>query len=133
MSGNDPGSGVVLDASAVVALMYGEAGADVVESHLSAGRISAVNYCEVLRKGLRDGVDPTDLNLRLGQLSLDVVPFTVEHAAEAAALQPYVRSHNLSLGDCCCLALAMRLGRPVLTGDSLWATLPLPIEVRLLR
>jgi ribonuclease VapC len=52
----------------------------------------------------------------------------------AGALRQVDGGRLLSLGDRCCLALALRSDPPeVLTGDRAWAELDLPLDVELLR
>ena len=47
---------VVLDASAVIAVLRSEPGADIVRSALSDAVITAVNYSEVLKKTIASAV-----------------------------------------------------------------------------
>ncbi len=129
----------VLDSSALLALLNGEPGADVVVEALSKGvAISSVNWCEVLGKLVDAGAPAADTERSLvvaGVLgsSLEVVDFDREHAREAAALRDATRSHGLSLGDRACLALARTLAAPALTADRAWRQLDLGIEIRLVR
>jgi PIN domain nuclease of toxin-antitoxin system len=58
-----------------------------------------------------------------------VEPFTAEDALLATAVYARDRRHLLSLADRCCLATAIRLGLPAVTGDRAWATLDLGVEV----
>jgi ribonuclease VapC len=125
----------VIDASAFLAYLYGEPGADRVEDALARGaRISAVNWSEVLGKAA-DAGERVERDLRklldeqgVGQL-LEVVPFGRDDAERAAALRRATRQHGLSLGDRACLALGWRLGAPVLTADRAWLDLEIPVEV----
>ncbi|MBA2515401.1 MAG: hypothetical protein H0V26_13925 [Solirubrobacterales bacterium] len=43
------------------------------------------------------------------------------------------RPPGLSLADRCCLALAHRLGLPILTANRAWATIDVGVEVQLIR
>ncbi|MGK7868562.1 PIN domain-containing protein [Falsiroseomonas sp. E2-1-a20] len=120
---------VLLDASAVLALLQAEAGAEAVAAALESGLVSAVTRTEILGRLARFGADGTPA---LDQLALPVLPFTAAEADRAAALIARHRG-TLSLGDCACLATAERLALPVLTADRIWATLGLAVEVRLVR
>ncbi|WP_339097412.1 type II toxin-antitoxin system VapC family toxin [Deinococcus sp. VB343] len=125
-------SEIVLDASAVLAWMKGETGAERVEAALG-GYISTVNLAEVTTKSAELGYDPADIRLDLVCMGLRVVPFSAEHSDLAAKLRPLTRVAGLSLGDRACLALALSLGLPVLTADKAWASLEVGVTVDLLR
>jgi PIN domain nuclease of toxin-antitoxin system len=47
----------------------------------------------------------------------------------ATAISARDRGHLLSLADRCCLATAIRVGLPAVTGDRAWTTLDLDVEV----
>jgi hypothetical protein len=51
----------------------------------------------------------------------------------AASLVTSTKEFGLSLGDRACLALAMSRGLPVLTTESRWERVALPVDVRLIR
>ncbi|MBX6423471.1 type II toxin-antitoxin system VapC family toxin [Thermosulfurimonas sp. F29] len=121
----------VLDASALLAFLHKEPGAEFVELERSV--ISAVNWSEVLYKCLSWGVDIQGLREDLEALGLSIEPFTLQDAELAAGLWPQTRSLGLSLGDRACLALGLRLGLPVITADRSWKNLRLDIEVRVIR
>lgn len=119
---------VVLDASALLAWLVQERGADVVGGYLPRAVISAVNLSEVLYRGQRLGRNVAALPARLGHLGLRVEPFTAEDALIATAIYARDRGHLLSLADRCCLATAIRLSLPAVTGDRAWTTLDLGVE-----
>jgi Uncharacterized protein conserved in bacteria len=129
----------VLDASALLALLKGEPGAERVAEALERGAyLSAVNLAEVLSKLADWGEDPTEAQARMAQVGLlgaavEVLPFTGEDALEVARLRALTRAHGLSFGDRACLALARRLGLPALTAERAWAELDLGIPVEVLR
>jgi ribonuclease VapC len=114
---------VILDASALLALLQGEPGADVVEGVLLRAVMSAVNLSEVVAKLTEHGMPPAAARAALEGLPIDVRPFDREAAYTAGELRPLTRSAGLSLGDRACLALAMRLGVTALTADRAWAAL----------
>lgn len=130
---------LVLDASAVLALLRDEPGADEVERAVAAEtRLSAVNWAEVLSKLADAGEDPGHATGALaaeGLLgeSMVVEPLDEAQAVEIARLRPLTRGAGLSLGDRACLALAAALEVPALTADRAWAELGLGISVELIR
>jgi ribonuclease VapC len=129
----------VLDASALLALLKGEPGAERVAEALERGAyLSAVNLAEVLSKLADWGEDPAEAQARMAQVGLlgaavEVLPFTGEDALEVARLRALTRAYGLSFGDRACLALARRLGLPALTAERAWAKLDLGIPVEVLR
>ena len=127
----------VLDASALLAYLQDEPGADLVEDALSVGcRMSAVNWAEVLSKTTDLGRGGTEIVAELtergllGQ-TLGIVPFGEEDAPGVAALRPRTRQLGLSLGDRACLALGQRLRLPVLTADGDWHQLAEELELEI--
>ena len=124
----------VLDASALLALLQQEPGAETVETLLEEAVISSVNWSEVVQKSLDRGVELDNLREDLEALGLTIAPFDVEDAEIAAALRRGTAELGLSLADRACLALASRLSIPALTTDSAWAELQLEaVFVRLIR
>jgi ribonuclease VapC len=127
-------AGPVLDASAVLAVIFDEAGADRVAAEIPGAEISAVNVAEVLTK-LRDlGMPEATIAAILEGLQLTVIPFADAHAREAARLRAATRAAGLSLGDRACLATAALRGATALSADRAWARLPdLGVRIELLR
>ena len=126
-------SDVVLDASAVLAVLNGEPGADEVWDHLPGARLSAVNAAEVAAKLVDGGIGAEEAGQSLTRLGARVVPFTVVDVVPAARIRAAARSAGLSLGDRACLALARRLGLPALTADRQWRDLQVEVEAHLIR
>jgi len=124
---------IVLDASALLALVFQEAGTAVVERHLAESCMSTINLAEVLAKVARDDMDVAALRGGLERSAIEWVPFGFDDAEQAALLVPVTRAHGLSLGDRACLALAKARNVPVLTGDKAWAKVDVGVEIRLIR
>ncbi|MBB5717031.1 PIN domain-containing protein [Sphingomonas aerophila] len=110
----------VLDASAVLALVRDEPGADKVEAHIGRAAMSAVNLQEVVKELLLSGLDEPTIRDLLGELRLDVRSHDADAAYAAAALHAQTREFGRGLGDRSCLALAIQLGVPALTADREW-------------
>ena len=124
----------VLDASAMLAVVYEEAGAGQVLSRLSSSLILSINFAEVLQKAATAGRDPEQVGDLLRRMTLGVVAFDHTLASESAALWPLTRHEGLSLADRGCLALAMAMGAVAVTADASWARLSIPsVEVHLIR
>lgn len=121
-------SGAVLDASAVLAYLQGEPGADRVESHLDGGVIGAANWSEVAQKIRSGGADWGVARTLLLSYDLRVVAVTAADAEIAAS--SWRRGSGLSLGDRLCLALAERLDAPALTADRAWGESDRIIQLR---
>jgi len=126
-------SRVVLDASAVLALLNRETGWQNAEAVLGDGCISSVNVCEVLARLVERGVPEKAAWEIFHALELESFPFDDAQAREAARLRAGTRKHGLPLGDRACLALARSLKRPALTADRAWSNLDAGVDVRLLR
>ena len=124
---------MVLDASALLAFLHDETGADKVLPMLHNAHVSAVNHSEVLGKLIQRGLEPEHANQALNRLNYQVHPFDHRQALNAAALLPQTRRLGLSLGDRACLALARTRGKPAVTADRAWAELDVDITVRLIR
>lgn len=129
----------VLDASALLAYLREEPGADVVTDVIADGAaISTVNLAEVFSRSADRGADPAKLATTLTESGLldgaiTVEPFTVADAIDAARLRPLTRDAGLSLGDRACLALARRLDSPAVTADAEWQRIPHGVELRQIR
>ncbi len=124
----------VLDASAVLALLADEPGADRVAAAIVEGAaIGAVNLAEVLTKLADIGMPRILAEDALEGLGLEVVPFDAAAARATAALRDATRARGLSLGDRAAIALAAARGAPVLTTDRAWVDAVPSVEVVLAR
>ncbi len=126
-------SSYVLDASALLALLNNEPGAEQVAAILTETVISSINLSEVVAKLADAGRSETEIREFLGALELEVIHFDTEMAYCAGMLRPLTRHLGLSLGDRACLALGQVLGLPVITADRTWGNLDIGIEVQVLR
>jgi ribonuclease VapC len=130
---------LVLDASALLAYLRDEPGADAVADAIADGVvISTVNLAEVFSYSADRGADPAKLADKLTQAGLlngaiTVAPFTTTDAVDAAHLRPLTRNAGLSLGDRACLALARRLDAPALTADTAWQDANHNVQLRPIR
>jgi PIN domain nuclease of toxin-antitoxin system len=107
----------LLDASAILALLFEEPGAEVVRAHLRTGIVGAANLAKVLAKLSDHGLPVQEAARAVAILGLDVAPMTDKQARSSAAMRASTRAAGLSLGDRACLALARELDARALTAD----------------
>lgn len=124
----------VLDASAVLAMLNEEPGADAVTAKLAGATMSVANLAEVLGKVSDVGADMVTVERLLRAAGVTFIPLDEADARMVAALRRVDGGMALSLGDRCCLALALRSDpAEVLTADQAWRELDLPLSVQILR
>ena len=119
----------VLDASALLAVMLEERGAEKVRELLPGAIVGAVNLAEVVAKLQERGAPDENIDRNIARLDLPVIPFDAAQAMVAGRLRARTRSLGLSLGDRACLALALARSLPAVTMDRGWARLDLGAEV----
>jgi PIN domain nuclease of toxin-antitoxin system len=110
----------VLDSSAVLAVLQGEPGAEIVLANLPGAFLSTVNLAEVITKLTMAGLPAAEARLSVEQLRLTIVDFTSNHAEITGGLQPATGKAGLSLSDRACLALAGIHDAKALTTDRSW-------------
>lgn len=128
--GDDQGSDL-LDASAVLAWLQKEPGAEQVDAIVERSSIGAANWSEVLQKAWHHGRDGDEVAALLLALGLTVEAVTSEIASEAARM--WSHCPDLSLADRLCLAAGRMRGATVWTADRTWADRSLGVVVKVLR
>ena len=123
----------VFDASALLAVMLGEPGSEIVLAEIRRGLVSTVNVVEVIQRMADHGIDSKETLKQLSRLEIEIVPFDLDQAAVVASLRPATRHKGVSLADRACLALGINRGLPVFTTDRIWTELALPLDIRLIR
>ena len=121
----------LLDASAVLAWLQGEPGAEQVDAVIERSSIGAANWSEVLQKAWQHGRDGDEVAALLVALGLEVEAVTPEIAIQAARM--WSQCPDLSLADRLCLAAGKMRGATVWTADRTWVGRSHGVVVRLLR
>ncbi len=88
--------------------------------------MSTVNLQELVKALILRGVGLPVIEEMVQELRLDLYAHDREAAFAAARLTQATRQHGSGLGDRTCMALAIKLGIPVLTADRAWAKLKIP-------
>jgi ribonuclease VapC len=123
----------VLDASALLAFINREPGAEMVTAVLGEAAISTVNFSEVVTKLALRNRSPQRILDELTEFELEVVDFNRALAEDAGLLATATRGQGLSLGDRACLALARRENAVALTADNAWRQVQVGIEIQFIR
>lgn len=123
----------MLDASAVLAAMLREPGAERVHALVDRSVICAVNTTEVISKLIDKGYDEASVRRQYENLRLEVVSFDHHMALVAGHLRASTRHKGLSLGDRACLALAILTERAAVTADRKWADLDVGCKIEIIR
>lgn len=127
-------SRIVLDASALLAALNGERGADKLTLELlSTAVISTVNLAEVQTKLVNRGLSPDNAWAAALVPIERAIPFTAEQAKATGSMAAKTRAWGLSLGDRACLALGLALQAPVYTADRSWKNLKLGVQIHVIR
>lgn len=111
---------VVLDASALLALLKDERGASEVAGVLGDAMIGAFNLAEVISHFIQLGAPIEEVRAMLDGLPMRIMPADEGLAWEAGALRAVTADAGLSLSDRFCVALARREGVPAYTADLAW-------------
>ena len=124
------GGVIVLDSSALLAMLFFEPGCERVAELVPQSCMSTVNLAEVLGRLARDGRALDEALDQIEQMGIVSIDFDRELAIGAAALLLPTVPWGLSLGDRACLALAQLRDLPAVTADRAWANLDLALRSR---
>ncbi|WP_020559165.1 type II toxin-antitoxin system VapC family toxin [Thiofilum flexile] len=126
---------VVVDTSAILAYLFNETGAELIEQILeeSSCLISSVNYTELASKLVDKGMPIADVIVTLESLELEFIAQDSQQALINAELRPLSKPYGLSLGDRACLALGILNSIPVITADRVWKEVSNEIEIQVIR
>ncbi len=111
----------ILDASAVLAVLNGEPGADFVNDRLPESALCVVNAVEVGSRLVDAGMTPAAAREAINLLGLQTISFDAGLADLAIDLRPRTAAAGLSLGDRACLGTAIRHNATALTSDRAWS------------
>ncbi|PKQ00442.1 MAG: twitching motility protein PilT [Alphaproteobacteria bacterium HGW-Alphaproteobacteria-13] len=113
-------SGIIIDASAILAAILGETGGDAVFDMLDDAAVSTVNVAEVYTYAALNDLPTDAIDAFFADTGIEIAPFDQRQAITAGQLVSVTRKAGLSLGDRSCLALAKTRDAEVLTADRPW-------------
>ncbi len=127
---------VVLDASALLALINNEKGADKIEPLIGNIIMCSVNVTEVAGKvfDILGNDNEEQCKLSIEPFIHSIVNFDKSLCYSSALLRSSTKHKGLSLGDRACIATALQLKLPVYTADRIWGDLDIPnLQLKLIR
>ena len=122
---------IVLDASALIAMLKQEPGGDKVAEIIGDSKITAINHAEVISHFCHAGMPIAEVDAMLRPLPLVIVSVDEKLARLAGHLRTLTSSAGLSLGDRFCLALAQLENLPAWTSDRKWQTIAEAVQVEI--
>jgi ribonuclease VapC len=127
-------SSIVLDASAILAIIFSEPGSEKLTPELLRDAVcSTVNLAEVQAKLVTQGWSPDEAWEDATSPIREAIPFSGQHAKVAGSMVSVTRPLGLSLGDRACLALGVSLKVPIYTAERLWSKLKLGARLQVIR
>ncbi len=123
----------VLDASAVLAFVRGEAGEENVAKARERSVVSALNLLEAFSKLVRYDMPADNVRTFLRETFPNIVPLDRELAEDSAQFHAATRKMGLSYADCVCITLGGQRGATVLTADRRWKDIEPNLSIELIR
>jgi ribonuclease VapC len=125
---------VILDSSALLALIKNEEGSSIVEGLLGSVVMSSVNVSEVAAILLDSEMSVEQSSEAIEPFVDYIIDFDFEYSVLCADLKKPTKHLGLSLGDRACIALGIKLKLPIYTADKIWSELNLEnLNVKLIR
>ena len=125
---------IVLDASAILAVISGEPGAEKLTPDLLARAVvGAVNLAEAQTKLVSRGWTSGQAWEDASSPVREVLAFDEQQARIAGDLVMQTRHLGLSLGDRACLALGFALKAPVYTAEKIWKKVRVGVRIHVIR
>jgi len=124
---------IILDSSAVLALLWKETGSEIVAKSIGKASISTVNASEVIAKMVDRGIDDTTAEQILLTLGMGIINFDTPTSILAGQIRRTTKSQGLSLGDRSCIALGIIKKSKILTADREWANVDMDVQIELIR
>lgn len=127
---------VILDSSALLALINEEKGADIVETLIGRIVMSSVNVAEVASKiyDTLELFDEEKAKISIEPFVNTIVDFDKSISFISAAIRAQTHNKSLSLGDRACIATGICLNMDIYTADKAWTELNIPnVKIHLIR
>jgi len=125
---------VILDASALLALIKQETGYKIVEELLGGIVMSSVNVSEVSAILLDSDMSIQECRNIIEPLVDTIIDFDLEQSLLTGYFKKHTKKLGLSLGDRSCISLGAKLKLPIYTSDKIWSSLDIDsVDIKLIR
>lgn len=114
---------ILLDTSALIALLKKEPGYKKVDDVLAHSAISSVNLCELVSILAKKGIPENEIDDVINDIVPEIIPFCENLGIKAGKLSKFTTDYGLSLGDKACIATAEYYNMNVYTTDKIWSKL----------
>lgn len=111
---------MLLDASALLAVLQKEPGYQLVSEVMETGSISSCNLSEVVTKLIKWEVPMDEASYTLKSFELEVLSVDENIALLAGSLISVTSNFGLGLGDRICLATGIFHSKTIITADKVW-------------
>ena len=124
----------LLDASAILAVLQGEKGADFVIDIIEQGaNMTTLNISEVMSKLYQKNYSKAEINSCINELAINFIDINITIATLAASYYTKTKSLGLSMADKICLATAKLGNYTIITADKDWAKTNFGVDIKLIR
>ena len=120
---------LILDSSAVLALIHHEPGGEKVRDIIKYSHLSTVNFSEIINKLYYYKFSIREVEEIIKQLKINLINFDKKIAIDTGKLIFLYKNLGLSLGYCACIATAILNKFDIVTADKIWLKLDLPVKV----
>jgi len=124
---------VLLDTSAIIALLRKEPGYEILEEVIANSAISTVSLGELVSVLSRSNIIENEIDEIIKDLVPEIIPFTEDIAINTGKLIKQTKKLGLSLGDRACIATEIYHNMSVYTTDKIWKELKTSAEIIVVR
>ncbi|MDG1437117.1 MAG: type II toxin-antitoxin system VapC family toxin [Rickettsiaceae bacterium] len=122
---------ILLDTSALIALLKKEPGYKKVDEVVAHSAISSVNLCELVSILAKNSIPENAIDDIINDIVPEIIPFCENLGVKAGKLSSFTKEYGLSLGDKACIATAEYYSMEVYTADKIWAKLENNISTKI--
>lgn len=124
---------VLLDTSAIIALLKKEPGYESLEEVVANSAVSIINFSELVSVLMRTSIVESEIDEIIKDIIPEIIPFSEDIAIQTGKLIKLTKDLGLSLGDRACIATGIYHGIPIYTTDKVWKDLKTSAQIVIVR